>query len=209
VHKVFTITASNKIESNLCCERKSYAAEERGLLAYNFELIVKTHQERVRNTVYSLVKNQQDADDLAQEVFIQVYASMPQFRRDAELSTWIYRIAVNKALDFLRKKKRKKRLAQLVSLFGFGEDQEEVVPGTENDPHQNVEDLQRREVLQSALEQLPENQKTAIVLSKYQGFSNREISDIMGLSVSAVESLIHRAKNNLHKLLYDYYEKHI
>ncbi|RMG41166.1 MAG: sigma-70 family RNA polymerase sigma factor, partial [Methanobacteriota archaeon] len=67
----------------------------------------------------------------------------------------------------------------------------------------------RREVLHSALERLPENQQTAIVLSKLEGFSNREIAGIMELSVSAVESLIHRAKNNLHRMLYEYYEKQI
>ncbi|RMG38762.1 MAG: RNA polymerase sigma factor, partial [Methanobacteriota archaeon] len=171
----------------------------------DFRSIVEAHQEKVRNTVYRFVKNPQDADDLAQEVFIQVYESMHHFRREAELSTWIYRIAVNKAIDFLRKKKRKKRLAQVTSLFGFGEEQEEIIPGSEKDPHQNMEDLQRREVLHSALERLPENQQTAIVLSKFEGFSNREIAGIMELSVSAVESLIHRAKNNLHRMLYEYY----
>lgn len=175
----------------------------------DFRSIVEAHQEKVRNTVYRFVKNPEDADDLAQEVFIQVYESMHHFRREAELSTWIYRIAVNKAIDFLRKKKRKKRLAQFTTLFGFGEEQEEIIPSTENDPHQDVEDLQRREVLQSALEQLPENQKTAIVLSKYQGFSNKEIAGIMELSLAAVESLIHRAKNNLHRMLCAYYETQI
>jgi RNA polymerase sigma-70 factor (ECF subfamily) len=175
-------------------------------LQWDFETIVKTHQEKVRNTCFRFAKNPQEADDLAQEVFIQVYESLDRFRSESELSTWIYRIAVNKSLDYLRKKKRKKRFGNLVSIFGFGEEQEEMPLPAEGNPHSDLEDVQRREVLQKALEKLPDNQHQAIVLSKYEGFSNREIADIMDLSVSAVESLIHRAKKNLHKLLYSYYE---
>lgn len=175
----------------------------------NFRTIIEAHQEKVRNTCFRFVKNAQDADDLAQEVFVQVYESLEHFRDEAQLSTWIYRIAVNKSIDFLRKKKRKKRFAQLVSIFGFGEEEEELPVSSDGDPHQNLEDVQRHQVLQQALDRLPENQKKAIVLSKYEGFSNQEIADIMQLSLSAVESLIHRAKKNLKKILFDYYEKQI
>ncbi len=175
----------------------------------DFETIVRTHQEKVRNTCFRFVKNQQDADDLAQEVFMQVYESLDHFRNDAELSSWIYRIAANKSIDFLRKRKRKKRFAQLVSIFGFAEEQEEITVSSDGDPHQNLEDTQRTQVLQQALERLPVNQKKAIVLSKYEGFSNQEIADIMQVSLSAVESLIHRAKKNLKNMLFNYYEKQI
>ena len=175
----------------------------------DFKSIVEAHQEKVRNTCFRFVKNPEDADDVAQEVFIQVYESLGHFRKDSELSTWIYRIAVNKSLDFIRKKKRKKRFAQLTSLFGFNEEKEEVVlPATDN-PQQDMEAKEDKQVLNSALDQLPENQKTAIMLSKYEGFSNKEIAEIMEVSLSAVEALMHRAKKNLHKLLYDYYENKI
>ncbi|GAB4330500.1 MAG: RNA polymerase sigma factor [Calditrichia bacterium] len=172
-------------------------------------MIVETHQEKVRNTCFRFVKNRQDADDLAQEVFMQVYESMHHFREESALSTWIYRIAVNKSLDHLRKKNRKKRLAQIVSIFGFGDSEEEFVPSPGNNPQQNLEEQQRREILQAALDRLPANQKTAIILSKYQGFGNREVAEIMELSISAVEALIHRAKKNLHKMLHEYFEKHL
>ena len=175
----------------------------------DFRTIVENHQEKVRNTCFRFLKNQEDADDLAQEVFIQVYKSLSRFREDAELSTWIYRIAVNKSLDFLRKKKRKKRLAQLTSLFGFNDEKEEIVLPAPSNPQQDMEDNERKQVLDSALDQLPENQKTVITLSKYEGFSNKEIATMMELSLSAVEALMHRAKKNLHKLLYDYYKKTI
>ena len=167
----------------------------------------KNHQEKVRNTCFRFVKNSEDADDVAQDVFIQVYESLDRFREESELSTWIYRIAVNKSLDFIRKKKRKKRLAQLTSLFGFNEDKEEIVLPANGNPQQDLEDKERKQILDRAIDELPENQKTAITLSKYEGFSNKEIAQIMDLSLSAVEALMHRAKQNLHKLLYEYFEK--
>lgn len=176
-----------------------------------FEEVIKQYQEKVRNTCFRFVKNTDDADDIAQEVFIQAYESLSHFRNDAELSTWIYKIAVNKSLDFLRWKKRKKRFAQVKSIFGFGESAEETeirIPADEN-PSKELESIERRKILDFAVDKLPENQKAAICLSKYEGFSNKEISEILNLSISAVESLIHRAKKNLHNYLFDYYEKQI
>ncbi|KAA3615850.1 MAG: RNA polymerase sigma factor [Calditrichaeota bacterium] len=175
----------------------------------DFRSIVEAHQEKVRNTCFRFVKNKEDADDVAQEVFIQVYESLTHFREEAELSTWIYRIAVNKSLDFIRKKKRKKRFAQLTSLFGFNEDNEEIILPADDNPQQDIEQKERKLVLDSALEQLPENQRTAITLSKYEGFSNKEIAEIMAMSISAVEALMHRAKKNLQKLLFNHFEKNI
>lgn len=178
-----------------------------GTSQIDFKSLVESHQEKVRNTCFRFLKNREDADDVAQEVFIQVYESLGHFRDDSELSTWIYRIAVNKSLDFIRKKKRKKRFAQLTSLFGFSEEKEEIVLPADGNPQEDMEKKERKQILDSALDQLPENQQTVITLSKYEGFSNKEIATIMELSLSAVEALMHRAKKNLHKLLYDYYEK--
>ena len=176
-----------------------------------FEEIVKTHQEKVRNTCFRFVKNVEDADDVAQEVFIQAYESLSHFRNDAELSTWIYRIAVNKSLDFLRWNKRKKRYGQIKSIFGLGgiDENEEIQIPILSSPGKVLEDSERREILDRVIDNLPENQKAAITLSKYKGFNNKEISKILGLSLSSVESLIHRAKKNLHKQLYNYFEKQI
>ena len=173
----------------------------------DFKSLVEDHQEKVRKTCFSLLNNREDAEDVSQEVFIQIYESLKHFREEAEISTWIYRIAVNKSLDFIRKKKRKKRFAQLTSLFGFNEEKEEIALPDSGDPQKDMENKERKQILDSALERLPENQKTAISLSKYEGFSNKEIAEIMDLSLSAVEALMHRAKKNLHKLLYDFYEK--
>lgn len=174
---------------------------------YCFKSLVENHQEKVRNTCFRFVNNREDADEVAQDVFIQVYESLSHFREESELSTWIYRIAVNKSLDFIRYKKRKKRFAQLTSLLGIGMDKEEIVLAVSDNPQRELEDKERRQILDWAIGKLPGNQNTAITLSKYEGFSNKEIASIMDISLSAVEALIHRAKKNLHKQLYNYFEK--
>jgi len=174
---------------------------------HDFQSIVENLQEKVRNTCYRYVNNIEDADDIAQEVFIQVYESMSHFREEAQLSTWVYRIAVNKSLDFLRMKKRKKRFAILASIFKPGDDEGVIEIPTTHNPQKELEAKERKQILDDAIGKLPENQITAITLSKYEGFSNKEIASIMDISLSAVEALIHRSKKNLHKELYNYFDK--
>jgi RNA polymerase sigma-70 factor (ECF subfamily) len=88
-----------------------------------FKIIVEAWQDMVYNTSLGIVQNPEDAEDVAQEVFVQVYESVGQFKGDSKVSTWIYRIAVTKSLDHLRKKKRKKRFAFMQSLFGVNEEE--------------------------------------------------------------------------------------
>ena len=174
-----------------------------------FATCVEMYQDKVLNTCYHFLHDRLDAQDVAQDVFVEVYRSVKSFRKDAQLSTWIYRIAVNKSLDFIRRKNRKKRFGQLVSIFS--EDKEEPIPQLRDDldPHTHMELQERTAVLNAAINILPENQKTAITLSKYEGLSNKEIADILATSVSSVEALLHRARKNLHKKLYHYYEKNL
>ena len=169
-----------------------------------FKELVVTWQDMVYNTVLSIVQNEEDAEDVSQEVFVQVYQSISSFKAESKLSTWIYRIATTKALDHLRKKKRKKRFAFVQSLFGFQENENEQ-PATFIHPGVILDNKEKAGVLFKALEKLPEKQKIAFTLHKIEGLSYQEIADIMQTSLSAVESLIHRAKGNLKKQLTDYY----
>ena len=176
----------------------------------DFKEIVESFQVKVRNTCFRYVNNVEDADDIAQEVFVQIYESMSSFREESQISTWIYRIAVNKSLDFLRSKKRKKRFAILTSIFKSVNDEEEIIEiPVFGSPDKELEDNERKEILYWAISELPENQKTAIILGKLEGFSNKEITDIMDISLSAVEALLHRAKKNLQNLLSEYFEKNL
>jgi RNA polymerase sigma-70 factor (ECF subfamily) len=175
----------------------------------SFTELVDAYQERVINVCYAFTHSRQDAEDVAQEVFIEIFQSIHDFRGEAKLGTWINRIAINRSLDLLRKKKRKKRTAQLRSLFTLAGSAEEP-PAEENSlPDYNVEQKERAQILHNAVKSLPENQGIAITLSKYQDYDNSEIAEIMGITLSAVVSLLHRARKNLHHQLYRYYKKNI
>jgi len=171
-----------------------------------FKALVAEHQEMVINTCYRFVLNREDAEDLAQDVFVEVYRSLDQFRAESKLSTWIYRIAVTKSLDHLRRMKRKKRFSSLKRIIGVDDPAENLPSPSADNPEHALTGKESLGVLQSALNSLPDNQKTAFLLSKQDGYSNSEIADILQTSVSAVESLIHRAKKNLHEKLYKHYK---
>ena len=165
-----------------------------------FKHIVDTYQNMVYNTCLGIVKSEEDAEDLAQEVFVQVYQSIGSFKGESKFSTWLYRIATTKSLDHERKKKRKRRFGFVKSIFG--EDaQVEVNPPDFNHPGVVLDKKESAAILFQAVDKLPENQRIAFILSKIEGLSYQEISEIMQTTVSAIESLLHRAKNNLKKIL--------
>ncbi|MEN9684881.1 MAG: hypothetical protein RLZZ28_667 [Bacteroidota bacterium] len=147
----------------------------------------------------------QEAEDIAQEVFIQVYQSVGDFRGDAMLSTWIYRIAITKALDFERKKKAKKRMANLKSWVGLGDKEEEAIHF--HHPGISMENKEQASLVFAAMKKLPESQRTAFVLIKTEGLSYAEAAEIMQTSTKALEALMHRAKENLRKQLQHYYHQ--
>ena len=163
-----------------------------------FKKLVNLFQEKVFNTALNFLQNQQEAEDTAQEVFIQVYNSISQFKENSTLSTWIYRITISKCLDYTRSKKRKKRFAFISSLFS---EKNDLLHETPDFNHPGVQ-LDRKEdaaILFKMVNSLPENQKTAFLLNKIEGMSYTEIADVMKLSGSAVDSLLQRAKQNLRK----------
>lgn len=171
-----------------------------------FKTIVETWQGMVYNTSLGIVQNQEDAEDIAQDVFVQVYQSISSFKGESKFSTWLYRITVTKSLDHERRKKRKKRFAFVRSLFG--EQNEAIInPPDFHHPGVTLDNKENAAVLFAAISELPENQRIAFTLNKVEGLSYQEVSDVMKTSVSSVESLMHRAKNNLRKKLEDYYNR--
>lgn len=170
-----------------------------------FEVVVKKYQSRVYNVCLSFLKIREDADDLAQEVFVLFYQKLSHFKGDSSISTWLYRLAVNKSLEELRRRKSKKRWSNLLSLWSK---EEEL--GAKDFVHPGVQ-LERKElssVLFYHIENLPEGQKVAFTLQKVEGLTVNEIAEIMENSVSAVESLLIRAKANLKKMLETYYHNY-
>ena len=165
-----------------------------------FKELVDTYQDMVFNTAIGIVQNAEDAEDVAQEVFIQVYRSIHQFKGEAKLSTWLYRIATTRALDLLRSRKSKKRFGFMQRLFGDGNEPLHELPDF-NHPGVALDRKENAARLFKAIAQLPDNQKTAFTLHKLEDLSYQEVSDVMQTSVPAVESLMHRAKHNLRKIL--------
>jgi RNA polymerase sigma-70 factor (ECF subfamily) len=172
-----------------------------------FRKLVADFSTRIYNTCLSIVQQQQDAEDITQEVFTEIFQSITKFKGDSKLSTWIYRITLSKSLEFLRKKNRKKRFGFMQNLFG--EDSISPITDIPNFYHPGVqlENKERSKILFAAIDRLPENQKTAFVLHKMEELSYTDIADVLKVSIPSVESLMFRAKQNLRKILDDYYEK--
>lgn len=175
-----------------------------------FRKLVDNYRQMVVGICFGILHNIDDAEDVAQEVFIEVFRSVKKFRGDSKLTTWLYRIAVNRSLNFIRDNKKYRRNRPVDDLAGEGKDisQHFVSPETEN-PEYNLENRQRAAILHNAVDTLSKNQRIAFVLSKYEDLSNREIAEVMSLSVSSVESLMYRAKKNLQKKLLKFYRKNI
>lgn len=161
--------------------------------------LVKANGKMVFNICYSFLLNKEDAEDISQEVFIEVFHSIHQFRRESKLSTWLYRIAVTKSLDEIKRLKRKKRYSPEGRLLGL-EYVTHCVAGNEQ-PDYKLEQKENNRLLENALSRLPENQGVAFTLSKIQGFSNSEIAEMMGNSLTSVDSLIYRARKTLKLIL--------
>jgi RNA polymerase sigma factor (sigma-70 family) len=168
--------------------------------------MVETRKGLVYNTSLGILQNTADAEDVTQEVFIQVFHSVKEFKGDCKLSTWLYRITVTKSLDYLRAKKRKKRFGFMQSLFGEENNEPLVEQATFAHPGVQLENKERAAVLFKAINELPENQKIAFTLNKVEGLSYQEIAEAMQMSVSSIESLLFRAKGNLQKYLGGYYK---
>jgi len=173
-----------------------------------FTKLVDEWQDMVYNTALGIVQHADDADDITQEVFIQVYRSVSSFKGDSKFSTWLYRITLGKALDHEKKKKRKKRFGFVQGLFGA--DEAEQVHAVEFEhPGVQMEKKEKAHELFNALKQLPDKQRMAFTLHKLEGQSYQEIAEIMNTTLYAVESLMSRAKANLRKELKKYYENNI
>jgi len=172
----------------------------------SFEELVNLYKDRIYNITIGLIQNIEDAEDLTQEVFVEVFNSISDFREDSSLNTWLYRIAVNKSLELIRKRSREKRFGFMTSIFN---DKEELqIPDFEH-PGAKLENKERAAVLFKAIAKLPETQQTAFTLNTVEDLSYREISETMKTSIPSVESLLFRAKANLKKYLENYYKDKI
>lgn len=165
-----------------------------------FRPIYDRHAAMVFNLCLNYLHSTHDAEEVTQDVFVKVHERLGQFRGEAEVSTWIYRITVNACLDRLRARKRRSRFG--LHLF-FGSDIREDAREFPqfNHPGVPMEDREATERIMKAIGTLPERQQTALILKTIDGLSQQQIANVMGLTVKAVESLLSRARATLNEKL--------
>ena len=164
-----------------------------------FEELVRKHERLVGTCVYSIVGNSEDVLDVSQEVFLKVYRSLKSFNGDSEFSTWLYRIAKNTALDFVRKRK-----TASVSLDSSGEEGEGFDVPDESisaSPEKTALKNEKHEILYKAIDALSDEHREIIILRDLNDYSYEEISDILKIEVGTVKSRLHRAREHLRKIL--------
>jgi RNA polymerase sigma factor (sigma-70 family) len=166
----------------------------------SFGELVCQYQHKVFHTCFVLLHNREDAEDVAQEVFLEIHRSIDKFRGESSLSTWIHRIAVNRSMDFLRMKSRKKR-----NLFAFipkgSDEMAQLQVSSGHHPLALLEEKERNAMLNAAIDQLPERQRIAFSLAKIEGLKQDQVAQILLTTVASVESLLVRAKQNLREVL--------
>jgi RNA polymerase sigma-70 factor (ECF subfamily) len=165
-----------------------------------FRTLVARFQDQVYRTALSLLRSPEDAEDVAQEVFVEVYQTIAQFRGEAALSTWLYRLATSRALQHQRRLSARKRFAFFTSLLGFANDQLPE-PADHTHPQALLEGAQRLHQLQQHIGRLPPQQQVAFTLRHEQELSYEEIAAVLGTTVAAVESLLFRARQTLRRHL--------
>lgn len=164
-----------------------------------FEEIIKLYQQKVCNTIFYMVKNENIVEDLAQEVFIKVYRNIAKFNEDSSLYTWIYRITMNTCFDQMKKEKK----ITYISTFVEQEDGEMEMQFEDEKQKLDeiVESKLRKETLIKAIKSLPSEQRALIVLRDIQQFKYMEIAEMLKLNLGTVKSKISRARINLKEIL--------
>jgi RNA polymerase sigma-70 factor, ECF subfamily len=168
---------------------------------YAFQILVERHQTSVLNLIYRFIGERTKSEDLAQEVFLRVWQAARTYESKAKFTTWLYRIAANLCLNELKSSRRRSWLQFFhvdTNEQGIGE---EDFSGEELSPEDQLLSKERSSEITQALQHLPQNQRMALILKRYDDLSYEEIARILGCSVSAVESLMVRAKKNLQEKL--------
>jgi RNA polymerase sigma-70 factor (ECF subfamily) len=171
-----------------------------------FEELVDRYQHRLVAVMNHLVGNPEEAEDLAQEVFLRVYRARKKYRPRSKFSTWLFTIANNLALNSIRARQRKPVVPLNVRESGplGARPQEQLVPDPGTGPQARVQKDELAQRIREALETLNERQRMAVVLNKFEDMNYAEIAEVMGLTTKAVKSLLSRARMNLRSALTGY-----
>jgi RNA polymerase sigma factor (sigma-70 family) len=170
----------------------------------SWKKLIDNYKDKVFKTALSFVPFADDAEDLAQEVFVEVYKSISGFRGNSSLSTWIYRITVNKAINYLKKNRKYLNARPIDDYIAV----EKEMASDSQDASFSVQQKEHRKIIMQAIQKLPERQATVFVMHKINGKPYKEISELLDISLSSVESLMHRARISLQDKLISLYKQY-
>jgi RNA polymerase sigma-70 factor (ECF subfamily) len=151
-------------------------------MKFNFKEIYKQHSKYVFNVALSVLKNTKDAEDIMQDVFIKFFENMDNFRGEANIKTYLYKMTINKSIDYIRKQAGRRE--KLVKIF-----------------ETNIKSETQTLVLNDLLDKLTMNEKLPLILSEIGGFSYKEIAEILNIKIGTVKSRINRSINKLKNIL--------
>jgi RNA polymerase sigma factor (sigma-70 family) len=169
-----------------------------------YDQLVRRYQERIYATVYHMTSNHEDANDLAQETFIKAYSALKSFKGDSSFYTWVYRIAVNKTINFLKSRKNKISLSLNDMDFNIENDPDLVAFVSDKTPRRDAALSELQQKLNAAMQKLSEPHRMVVTLHDVQGLSHEEIANIMGCNVGTVRSRLFYARQQLQAYLTDY-----
>jgi RNA polymerase sigma-70 factor (ECF subfamily) len=172
-----------------------------------FRTLIERHQRAVINVIHRAIDDAWEAEDLAQRVFIQVFRSASRYKPTAKFTTWLFTITHNTILNEHRRRAR--HATQSLDAMAQPDDSDEagvqVADPRAGDPAREAAERELQERIQQAIERLPDAQRTAVILCRFEGLAYEEIAQVLGCSVSAVKSLLHRARQTLKEQLRGYY----
>ncbi len=169
-----------------------------------YDSLVRRYQERIYATIYHMTANHEDATDLAQETFIKAYQALKSFKGESSFFTWVYRIAVNKTINFLKQRKNKTYMSLNDLDFNAEHDADLVALISEKTPRREVNLIELQEKLNAAMQKLSEIHRLVVTLHDVQGLSHEEIGKIMNCNTGTVRSRLFYARQQLQAYLSDY-----
>jgi RNA polymerase sigma-70 factor (ECF subfamily) len=169
-----------------------------------YDELVRRYQERIYATIYHMTSNHEDANDLVQETFIKAYRALKTFKGDSSFYTWVYRIAVNKTINFLKQRKNRLHMSLNDVDFNAENDPDLVALVSEKTPRRDLNMAELQDKLNGAMLKLSEHHRMVVTLHDIQGLSHEEIGEIMGCNIGTVRSRLFYARQQLQAYLTDY-----